>query len=136
MSGNDVVVGAYDVFRTSGYYASGTVSGRENILNAFGSVGLHPNGVLVEPTLEVRHWQQSIPEFTSGSTVTPGRGQSSYLGTVGVRTRLEVAGVSVFPGAGFTLGSVATFDAAGLPAKAGLTGFRAQLAMRATPFGQ
>jgi hypothetical protein len=55
------------------------------------------------------------------------------LGTVGLRTRVSVGGVRVVPSIGYTAGSLATSDAAGAPAHAGLTGFRAQLAMRIGP---
>ena len=132
-SGNDVTVAAYNVFRAPGSYASGDPAGRENIANLFASVGFAPAGTLVEPSVEVRHWLQSVPGFTTGTTTTPSRSQASVLGTAGLRTRVTVAGVRVFPGIAYTLGSLATTDAAAVPAHARLTGFRAQLAMRVGP---
>jgi hypothetical protein len=55
------------------------------------------------------------------------------LGTLGLRARVMLAGVRVSPSVAYTLGSLATNDAAGAPTHAGLTGFRAQLAMRVGP---
>ncbi len=129
LPGHELTVAAYNVFRAPGSYASGEPTGRENIANLFASVGLHALGTLVEPSVELRHWLQNVPAAAS----TPPRSQSSVLGTVGLRTRVSVAGVRMFPGIGYTAGSLATSDAAGAPAHAGLTGFRAQLAMRMGP---
>lgn len=130
LSGHELTVAAYNVFRAPGSYASGEPAGRENIANLFASVGLHELGTMIEPSVELRHWLQSVPAATSGTTTTAARSQASVLGTFGVRTRATVAGVRVYPSIGYTAGSLATSDAAGAPAHAGLTGFRAQLAMR------
>jgi hypothetical protein len=43
---------------------------------------------------------------------------------------VSLGGLRVFPSVGYTLGSVATIDAASTPTTARLTGFRAQVAMR------
>lgn len=125
-SGHELTVAAYNVFRAPGSYASGEPTGRENIANLFTSLGLDAFGTLVEPSIELRHWLQNVP----ATTTTPARSQSSVLGTLGVRTRVRVGGVRVFPSVGYTGGSLAASDAAGVPAHAGLTGFRAQVAMR------
>jgi hypothetical protein len=137
ISGVDLAVGAYDVFRQNGHYASGNPSGKDNIANLFASAGFHPGGTgLVEPSLEFRHWQQEVgtPDLTSG--LIAWRSQASMLATVAVRTRVELLSVTAFPSIGFTAGSLATTDAGGLPTHAGLTGFRAQIAMRVAPFAQ
>jgi hypothetical protein len=126
LPGHELTVAAYNVFRAPGSYASGEPTGRENIANLFTSVGLHALGTIVEPSVELRHWLQNVPATTSGTSTIPARSQSSVLGTLGVRTRGTVAGVRVFPSIGYTAGSLATGDGA----RAGLTGFRAQLAMR------
>ena len=128
--GHELTVAAYNVFRAPGSYASGEPTGRENIANLFTSVGLHALGTIVEPSVELRHWLQNVPATTSGTSTIPARSQSSVLGTLGVRTRVTVAGTRVFPSVGYTAGSMATSDASGVPAHAGLTGFKAQLAMR------
>jgi hypothetical protein len=123
---NGVTVSGYNVFRAPGSYASGEPAGRENIASVAASVALDALGAPLEPTLELRHWLQSVPATSSSSE----RSQSSILGTVGLRTRLALGGLRVFPSAGYTVGSLATFDPAGAPASARLTGFRAQVAMR------
>jgi hypothetical protein len=126
LSGREVTLAAYNVFRGPGSYASGDPAGRENIANLYASVGFNATAALVEPSVELRQWLQNVP----ATATTAGRSQSSVLGTVGLRTRVGVGGVRVFPSVGYTVGSLATSDAAGAPARAGMTGFRAQLAMR------
>jgi hypothetical protein len=123
-----VTVAGYNMFRGPGSYASGEPAGRENIANVFTSIMLSALGRSVEPTLELRHWHQNVIGTTTATTTTPDRTQTSVLGTFGVRTNVDYAGVRFFPSAGYTLGSLATNDAAGAPAKAELTGFRAQIA--------
>jgi hypothetical protein len=132
VGGNDLVVGAYDVYRNAGQYATGASSGRENVANLFGTLALHPNGQLVESTLELRQWMQEVPASGTIASSTLG----SHLGSLGVRTRLEVAGVTIYPGVGYTIGSLASGDLSGAAASgsAGLTGFKMQIAMRAAPF--
>lgn len=136
VNGIDVAVGAYDVYRTNGHYASGEPSGVDNIIDLFGSAAFRPNGRLVEPSLELRQWAQQIGTSDAATGLIAWRNQSSFLTTLGVRTRVDFGGIIAFPSAGYTLGSLATADVSGTPTHAGLTGFRAQLAMRASPFGQ
>jgi len=131
-AGTDVTMAAYNVFRGSGTFASGDPAGRENILNGYLGVGLHVLGTIVEPNVEGRHWLQNVPASTAGS-VTAERSQSSYLATFGLRTRIDGVGLSLFPSAGFTVGQLATVNAASVPTHANLTGFRAQLAVRFGP---
>ena len=130
LEGRDVTIAAYNVFRAPGSYASGDPAGRENIANLFASVGFNSLPALVEPSVELRHWLQNMPEVTAGTSTTPARTQSSVLATVGLRTRVSVSGAGLFPKVGYTLGSLATRELGGAPAHARLTGFRAQLAMR------
>jgi hypothetical protein len=130
LSGREVTVAAYNVFRGPGSYASGDPAGRENIANLFASVGLSALGTVVEPSVELRHWLQNVPAMTSGTTTTAGRSQSSVLGTVGVRARVMVGGVGLVPSVGYTMGSLAMSDVGGAGVHAQMTGFRAQLAMR------
>ncbi|CAN5773029.1 hypothetical protein BH11GEM1_BH11GEM1_11110 [soil metagenome] len=131
-SGTDVTLAGYNVFRAPGHYASGDPAGRENIANGYLGLGLHMLGTVVEPSIEARQWLQNVPGATSGSS-TAERSQSSYLGTVGLRVRLDLAGMSAFPSVGYTMGQLATLDGQGAPARADLTGFRAQLAIRVAP---
>jgi hypothetical protein len=126
-SGADVTLAAYNVFRGQGNYASGDPAGRENIANAYLGVGLHLLGTVFEPSIEGRHWLQTLPATTAGGAASAERTQSSYLGTVGLRTRIELAGLSFFPSAGYTMGRLATGT---IDTSADLTGYRAQLAVR------
>jgi hypothetical protein len=136
VNGVEVAVGAYDVYRTSGHYASGDPSGVDNIIDLFGSAGFRPGGRLLEPSLELRQWHQEIGTTDAASGLVSWRTQSSVLTTLGVRTRVDFGGVTAFPSVGYTLGSLATPDRSGAPTHAGLTGFRAQVAMRVSPFAQ
>lgn len=129
IAGSDVTAAAYNVFRAPGHLASGDALGRENIANLFLSLGLHTLGTIVEPSVEVRQLLQNV----SGTATTAERSQFSYLGTVGLRTRLAAAGLSLYPSAGYTIGSLAATNPLGAATHADLTGFRAQLAVRITP---
>ena len=132
ISGTDVTLAAYNVFRAPGHYASGDPAGRENIANGYLGLGLHMLGTVVEPSIEARQWLQNVPGATSG-TSTAERSQSSYLGTVGLRVKLDLPGITAFPSVGYTMGQLATLDGQGAPTRADLTGFRAQLAIRVAP---
>jgi hypothetical protein len=130
---NELTVAGYNVFRAPGNYASGDRAGRENIANVFVSVGVHALSTLIEPSVELRHWLQNVyPAGSAGAGTS--RSQSSHMATIGLRTRLGVGNVSVYPSANYTVtGTLATTDAAGLPVQAKLTGFRAQIAARVAP---
>jgi hypothetical protein len=129
-SGTDVTLAAYNVFRGNGNYASGDPAGHENILNGYVGLGLHMLGTVVEPSLEGRQWLQDVPTASSGGVASASRSQSSYLGTVGLRTRIELAGLSFYPSAGYTIGRLATVGASNSVATADMTGYRVQLAVR------
>ena len=132
-NGTDVTVAGYNVFRAAGHYASGDLAGRENILNGYLGLGLHTMGTIVEPSFEFRQWLQFVPGSTSGGVTVADRSQISVLGTVGLRTRIDMLGLSVFPSGGYTLGSVATVDDKNLLRHADLAGFKAQVAVRIAP---
>ena len=85
----DITLAAYNVFRAPGNYASGDPAGRENIANAYLGLGLHMLGTVVEPSIEGRHWLQNIP----GRRTPTDHSQSSYLATVGLRTRIGAGGL-------------------------------------------
>jgi hypothetical protein len=133
LGGNTVTLAAYNVIRGKGSYASGDPAGRENIADAFGSIAFDAHGTSVEPSIELRHWFQSVIGRRSGTTTIPDRTQTSLLGTFGVRTHVDYSGVRIVPSIGYTLGSLAVLTAAGTPTTAGMTGFRAQVAMRVAP---
>lgn len=134
VGGHDYTVAAYNVFRAPGEYASGDRAGRENVANLFLSLGVHALGTLVEPSVELRHWMQHVYDTPGQGNAEVERTQSSRLATLAVRVRAEVAGLTLFPSAGYTtLGRLATEDDAGRPVSADLTGFRLGLVVRATP---
>jgi hypothetical protein len=131
---HDYTIAAYNVFRAPGEYASGDRAGRENVANLFFALGLHALGTIVEPSLELRHWRQHVFDTPGQGTAEIERTQSSRLATVAVRAHARVAGLELFPSAGYTLfGRLATLDDAGRPVSADLTGFRFGLVVRATP---
>jgi len=129
---HDYTIAAYNVFRGPGEYASGERAGRENVANVFFSLGLHTLGTVVEPSIELRHWRQHVFDSPSTADARVERTQSSRLATVAVRVTAHVAGLELFPSAGYTLlGRLATLDDAGLPVSARLTGFHVGLIVQA-----
>lgn len=131
---HDYTIAAYNVFRAPGEYASGDRAGRENVANLFLSLGVHALGTLVEPSIELRHWMQHVFDTPGQGNAEIERTQSSRLATLAIRVRSEVAGLTLFPSAGYTMfGRLATEDEAGRPVRADLTGFRVGLVVRATP---
>ena len=131
---HDYTVAAYNVFRAPGEYASGERAGRENVANLLLSLGMHTLGTIVEPSLEVRQWRQHVFDTPVQGNGDVERTQSSRLATFGVRASAHVAGLLLFPSAGYTMfGRLATLDDGGIPVSADLTGFHVGLVMRATP---
>jgi hypothetical protein len=132
LGSHDYTVAAYNVFRGPGNYASGDRAGRENVANLFLSLGFDAAGTLVEPSVELRHWMQSV--YPAAGMGGASRSQSSRLATFGIRTRIGVGPLNVYPSAGYTaFGRLAVEDADGRPADADITGFKAQLAIRIAP---
>jgi hypothetical protein len=125
ISGTDITLAAYDVFRAAGNFANGDPAGRDNIANGYLGLGLHVLGTVVEPSIEGRHWLQDIPG--------PAASQYSYLGTIGLRTRISVGGIAAFPSVGYTLGQLATLTSTNTTMHADMTGLKAQLAVRIVP---
>ena len=125
---HDYTIAAYNLFRAPGEYASGERAGRENVANVFLALGVHTLGTVFEPSLELRHWHQHVFDTAVERT------QSSRLATVAVRAHARVAGLALFPSAGYTLfGRLATLDDTGRPVNADLTGFSVGLVVRAAP---
>jgi hypothetical protein len=131
---HDYTIAAYNLFRAPGEYASGDRAGRENVANLFLSLGVHALGTVVEPSLELRHWsQRDFGTSVQGSALSD-RTQSSRLATLAVRVRARVAGLTLYPSAGYSmLGRLAAEDEDGRPVSAGLTGFRLGLVVRVAP---
>jgi hypothetical protein len=128
--GTDVTLAAYNVFRAPGNYASGDPAGRENIANGYVGLGIRMLGTVFEPSVEGRHWYQLIPATQSRAE----RSQGSMLATFGLRTRVGMGVLSLFPAGGYTVGQLATSSGvASDPTHATMTGWRAQLAARLAP---
>ena len=131
---HDYTIAAYNLFRAPGEYASGDRAGRENIANVFLSLGVSALGTVVEPSLELRHWSQHVFDVQGQGNADVARTQSSRLATLGVRVRARVAGLTLYPSAGYTMfGRLAAEDEEGGPASARLTGYRFGLVVRAAP---
>jgi hypothetical protein len=112
----ELSLNAWDLFRTTGTLSDGTALDHENITNAALSYGVRVGWGTIEPNVEGRTWTQA------GSS-------TSLMATFGVRSQIAVAGMSVLPSVGFSVGRVAAQDNA-LNTTASLTGFHATLAVR------
>jgi hypothetical protein len=110
-------IGAWNLLRTAGTLADSAFLGHENISNAALSYGIIVGETLVEPNVEARAWVQQ------GAA-------TSLLTTLGVRSQLNVGGLAVLPGIGYSLGRVAAQDLSGSNTTATLTGWHATLAIR------
>jgi hypothetical protein len=126
VAGQDFTVAAYDLLRAPGFYASGERAGRENLANVFLSLGVHALGAVIEPSAELRQWLQSADAGDESS-------RASRLATLALRVRADVAGLTFYPSAAYTIGSLAAEDQAGIPVQARLTGFRVGLTAVASP---
>ena len=134
LGAHDYTIAAYNLFRSPGEYASGDRAGRENVANVFLSLGVHALGTVVEPSVEIRHWSQHVIDTPGQGNAELERTQSSRLATLGLRARARIAGVTLYPSAGYTiLGRLAAEDMDGRPVSADLTGFRVGLVVRAAP---
>ena len=131
LGAHDYTIAAYNLFRAPGEYASGERAGRENIANLFLSLGVNTLGTVVEPSVELRHWSQSVFETTGQGNAEIARNQYSGLATFALRVRARVAALTLYPSAGYTIGRLAAEDEEGRPVTADLTGFRLGLVVRA-----
>ena len=110
-------IAAWNLFRTAGTLADSSFLGHEDISNAAVSYGVTVGSTLIEPNVEARVWvQEGAP--------------TSVLTTFGVRSRLEVAGLTASPGVGFSVGRAAAHQSNGAHTTATLTGLQATLAIR------
>ena len=103
----ELTLAAWDLFRASGELADGSKTGREQILDGLLAYGFHPNGILVEPSLEGRVWAQQ--GFSSSNMVN-----------LGLRSRFNAGALSVMPAVKYALGKMA-----GVGQSADLTGWQA-----------
>jgi hypothetical protein len=112
-----VSITGWDVHRTSGTLVDGTPIGSDNVGNGALAYSIPVGDVSVEPNVEGRFWVQD-GAATSG------------LGTFGLRLNMTVAGFSILPSAGYTIGQIAGKDANGFNITNTLTGMHATLAIR------
>jgi hypothetical protein len=112
-----LTLSGWNLFRTRGTLADSSALGHEDIANASLAYGITAGSMFIEPNVEGRVWTQE-----SAST--------SVMTTFGIRTQMEVAGFSVLPSVGYSLGRLAAVDVNGLSTTATLTGLHATLAIR------
>jgi hypothetical protein len=112
-----VSITGWDVHRTSGTLVDGTTIGSDNIGNGALAYSIPMGDVSLEPNVEGRFWKQSAASTSS-------------LATFGLRLNMNVAGFSVLPSAGYTIGQIAGIDASGNNTTNTLTGMHATLAIR------
>lgn len=110
---------AWNLYRGTGQLVDGFEVPWDNIANGSVSLAMQVAGATVEPNAQVRTWWQAVPATES----TPARTDRSVLGELGVRARLGLGRLAVFPGAGFTIGQLA----AGAEQHAPMTGLRASI---------
>lgn len=113
-----VMLSGWDLYRASGQLPDHTATGAENIGNGQLSYALPvSDGFVIEPNVEGRVWTQKGAS-TSG------------LATFGLRLQLNLGGLMVMPGAGYSVGQIAATDVSGLNTTQTLTGFHGVLAIR------
>ena len=112
LRGVDYIVSAWNLFRAEGLRA-GERAPSENIASAAVSAGFDVGGFRLEPSVEARNW------YSEGRTL-------GTLGLIGIRNRMQLMGLELYPSATYALGSMTSDDAT----SAGLSGFRASLTAR------
>ena len=112
LGGANVLLNAWNLYRSSGMIFTGERTGAENIANILLGIGFHGMSGVIEPSVELRNWtQEQLP--------------ASMLGTIGLRYSVDAAGFAITPSAGYTFGRFAAVGG-----NADLSGFRAALAIR------
>lgn len=118
-----VTFSLWNLYRSTGQLVDGAEVPWDNISNASVTLSMRTGaGVTIEPNVQVRSWLQSVAATESEAART----DRSLLAEVGLRTRLAMGPLVVYPGAGYTVGSFA----AGADQQAGLRGFRASLGVQ------
>lgn len=115
IGGADVIVNLWNLYRSPGTIFTGERVGAEDITNLLVGAGFRTFGGVLEPSVELRTWQQKIVS-------------SSALGTLGLRYSITRNGFTITPSAGYTVGRLAVTGGT-----AHLTGFRGALAIRLGP---
>lgn len=116
VGGAELNVSAWDLYRASGTLTNQTAIGADNIANLYVGLGFRPGGALIEPSVEVRGWQQenNLP---------------STMATFGLRTQISAGALVLSPMGSFTTGKIAGVIGSGGPL-ATMNGFHFILAAR------
>ena len=118
-----VTLSLWNLYRGAGQLMDGAEVPWDNITNASTTLSMRTaGGMTIEPNFQVRSWLQAVA--ATGSE--PARTERSMLAELGVRGRVALGAVEVFPGAGYTIGTLA----AGADRHAALSGFRGSLGIR------
>lgn len=122
MRGADVYISGWNLMRREGEQADGVTAPPENIANLAMSVGFRVGAATLEPNVELRHWSRDGEK-------------AGQLAMLGVRSRMSLGRLGVFPNVSFTTGTLtvpgATSGSGTVPASdADLSGWRAALTMR------
>jgi hypothetical protein len=112
-----LVLGGWNLFREAGTLADSSLLGHENITNAALAYGVTVGGAVIEPNVEGRVWSQS------------GGAPTSLITTLGIRSQINLLGLTMMPSVGFSLGKLAAQDN-GVNTTASLTGLHGTLAVR------
>ncbi len=108
---------AWNLYRQPGTIADSSYLPHENIADAALSYGITVGSTIIEPNVEGRLW-------------TPVGSPRSTMGTLGLRSQMEILGFTMLPSVGYSFGSLGAQDVNGLNTTATLTGFQASLAIR------
>jgi len=112
-----VTLTGWNLFREAGTLADSSYLGHENITNAALAYGVTVGPTLIEPNVEGRMWMQA------------GGVPTSMMTTFGIRSQINVLGLSMLPSVGFSLGKLAS-QSSGANTTANLTGLHGTLAIR------
>lgn len=113
VKGADVFLSGWNLYRLEGEIL-GADAPAENVLNLAGAVSLSYGEVLVQPNVETRLWQI-------------GGARAGNLVNLGVRVRIPVGQLGLFPQVGYSLGNIySVADGSGTK----VNGFRASLTLR------
>lgn len=113
---------AWNLYRGEGELVDGFTVPWDNIANGSVTLSVHAGAATIEPSVQVRSWWQAV----AATDRDPARTDRSLLGELGVRARVPVGRVAVYPGAGYVVGRMA----AGADQQASMTGFRASVGVQ------
>jgi hypothetical protein len=117
LGAGQLAVTGWNQFRTRGTLSDSSLLGHENITNGSVAYGVTVGTLLIEPNVEGRMWMQEGVA-------------NSFLATPGLRATTSIAGFTMLPSVGYSLGRLAAEDANGVRTTASLTGGHATLAIR------